>query len=259
MFGLAKYPAMTRNALVWITFLTLALLAWIPTLFTTVGMLAPSASLLGTMGLSTGAFLFFWTIMMMAMMLPSLAPAASVRYEHLRQQTGGTLAFARLLVFLVGYLLIWALFGVPIFFLAGLGELLVLWTPLSGTIFGVGLLVAIGFYQMTPLQKQYLRHCNPTLCGVCQSSFNRTFFSYLREGFSHGLVCLGCCGGLMLVMVAVGLMNLPWMVLLTVLIFLEKTWRYGDRLGFYVGFGLLTFAALALAEPALLPGLFRPF
>ncbi len=71
-------------------------------------------------------------------------------------------------------------------------------------------------------------------------------------------VCLGCCGGLMLVMVVVGLMNLPWMVLLTVVIFVEKTWRQGARLSFFVGFRLLVFAVLALAVPALLAGLYQP-
>jgi predicted metal-binding membrane protein len=62
----------------------------------------------------------------------------------------------------------------------------------------------------------------------------------------------------MLVMVAVGVMNLPWMLLLTALIFLEKTWRYGERLSFFIGFGLLIFATFVLAEPALLAGLSRP-
>jgi len=42
----------------------------------------------------------------------------------------------------------------------------------------------------------------------------------------------------MLVMVIVGFMNLPWMVLLTLVIFVEKTWSYGDRLSFLMGIGL---------------------
>lgn len=56
----------------------------------------------------------------------------------------------------------------------------------------------------------------------------------------------------MLVMVVVGLMNLPWMVLLTMIIFLEKTWHYGDRLSFLVGIGLILFAMLAFIDPTLL-------
>lgn len=56
----------------------------------------------------------------------------------------------------------------------------------------------------------------------------------------------------MLVMVVVGLMNLPWMILLTVLIFLEKTWQYGHRLSFFIGIGLVLFALLAFIDPAVL-------
>jgi predicted metal-binding membrane protein len=62
----------------------------------------------------------------------------------------------------------------------------------------------------------------------------------------------------MLVMIAVGLMSFPWMFLLTLVIFLEKIWRQGVRFSFFVGFGLLVFAVLALAEPALLSGVVRP-
>jgi len=59
----------------------------------------------------------------------------------------------------------------------------------------------------------------------------------------------------MLVMVAVGLMNLPWMILLTILIFLEKTWQYGHRLSFFIGIGLILFALLAFIDPTVLSGL----
>jgi len=82
--------------------------------------------------------------------------------------------------------------------------------------------------------------------------------SHLKIGLLHGIHCLGCCGGLMLVMVVVGLMNLPWMILLTILIFLEKTWQYGHRLSFFIGIGLLLFAMLAFIDPTLLSSLSLP-
>lgn len=143
-------------------------------------------------------------------------------------------------------------------FLARLGEQLVLHAPALGIGLGIGLLVAIGLYQMTPLERRCLAQCHPSLCCDLMQPSASTTFSRLREGLTHGGVCLGCCGGLMLVMVVVGLMNLPWMVLLTVVIFVEKTWRQGARLSFFVGFSLLVFAVLALAVPALLAGLYQP-
>jgi predicted metal-binding membrane protein len=39
----------------------------------------------------------------------------------------------------------------------------------------------------------------------------------------QGLWCLGCCWALMLIMLAVGSMNVIWMAALTLFTFLEKT------------------------------------
>jgi predicted metal-binding membrane protein len=38
----------------------------------------------------------------------------------------------------------------------------------------------------------------------------------------HGLFCLGCCWGLMLLLFVGGVMNLAWVALLATLVFVEK-------------------------------------
>ena len=43
----------------------------------------------------------------------------------------------------------------------------------------------------------------------------------------------GCCGSLMLVLIAVGLMNLPLTLLIIALVFLERVWEHGQRLRFF--------------------------
>jgi predicted metal-binding membrane protein len=209
-------------------------------------------SMVGPMGMSLGSFLLFWTIMMIAMMFPALAPTASVQFAMLRRQACSTSACCYLLIFLVGYLLIWTIFGLPVFFLSLLNEHLTLHAPTWGIGLDIALLVAIGLYQITPLEKRFLSHCNPTLgCHTEMPSPTSTFL-HLKTGLVHSIHCLGCCGGLMLVMVIVGLMNLPWMVLLTIVIFLEKTWRYGDHLSFLIGISLMLFAMLAFINPMFL-------
>jgi predicted metal-binding membrane protein len=229
-----------------------ATLAWILTLQQTLSMLSMPMPMIGPMGMPLGTFLLFWTVMMVAMMFPALAPTVSVRFEVLRQQTDTPMACLHLLIFLVGYLLIWTIFGLPIFFLSLLGEHLFLSTPILGMSLGIVLLIAIGLYQMTPFEKRCLSYCNPALgCHIELLSPNITL-SHLKTGLLHGIHCLGACGGLMLVMVVVGLMNLPWMILLTVLIFLEKTWQYGHRLSFFIGIGLVLFALLVFIDPAVL-------
>jgi predicted metal-binding membrane protein len=58
----------------------------------------------------------------------------------------------------------------------------------------------------------------------------------------------------MLLLVIVGLMNLAWMLLITLIVLLEKGWRYGHHLALGVGIGLLLLGILAAGDPGLLPG-----
>ena len=58
------------------------------------------------------------------------------------------------------------------------------------------------------------------------------------------------------VLIAVGVMNLAWMAVLTVVIFLEKTWKYGPALSRITGVSLIVFAFFVPAHPELLPGLY---
>jgi len=78
----------------------------------------------------------------------------------------------------------------------------------------------------------------------------------VRVGMYHGVYCVGCCWGLMVVLIAVGVMNLAWMAALTVVIFLEKTWKYGPALSRITGVALIVFALFVPSHPELLPGLY---
>ena len=80
-------------------------------------------------------------------------------------------------------------------------------------------------------------------------------FKDVRVGFLHGGVCVGCCWGLMLVLVVMGVMNLLWMVAIAGVVILEKTWRHGRRLGLVVGVALIALGLVVPAYPALAPGL----
>jgi predicted metal-binding membrane protein len=77
----------------------------------------------------------------------------------------------------------------------------------------------------------------------------------LRVGLHHGLYCIGCCWGLMIVLVALGVMNVAAMAALAAVIFLEKLWRRGPWLSPLVGVGFLAAAGLAPSQSWLLPAL----
>jgi predicted metal-binding membrane protein len=253
VFDAIKLPQLARNPIAWSLTLLLALLAWIPTLQQTLSML--SMQMYGTMGLSFAPFLLFWTIMMTAMMLPALAPILSIRFELLHPQSPTILArIARMIIFILGYLLTWCLFGIPVFFLCLYSEQLILHAPPIAIGLGLILFLGVGLYQLTPLKKRSLVHSNPAF--YQQHPIGTSVLSDLQNGLSHGLACLGSCGGLMLMLVAVGLMNLTWMIIVTVLIFLEKTWHRDHSLSFYIGMALIFYAIVAAADPSLLPNLY---
>jgi predicted metal-binding membrane protein len=62
----------------------------------------------------------------------------------------------------------------------------------------------------------------------------------------------------MLVLVAMGVMNLLWMVLVAGVVILEKTWRHGPRVALAVGAALIALGLLVPAHPGLAPGLYQP-
>jgi predicted metal-binding membrane protein len=132
------------------------------------------------------------------------------------------------------------------------------------------ILVAAGLYQMTPLQARCLASCNRHLgapsahAGEAHlSSAPHTLHAHpslpdalqdISAGLAHGRDCLGTCGGYMLALVGVGLMNLPWMIAITLIVLVEKVWRYGDRVAKVVGLGLMLLGILMVADPHLIFG-----
>jgi predicted metal-binding membrane protein len=260
MAAVIKLPQAASYRFPWIITFVFAGLAWIFTYQQLAGMLSHDHQMYGTMAMSLGPFLFFWTIMMAAMMLPALAPMVSIQYERLRRQSLSFLSKnIHLGMFLLGYLLLWGCFGLPIFFLGLLSTHLVLHAPLLGIGLGIMLFIFAGIYQMTPLQRRSLTHCNPSSCfHVCgnHNGSARSLFSSLKAGVFHSISCLGCCGNLMIVLVAVGLMNLFWMVLITLVIFIEKVWHNGDRLNSLIGMALIVYGMLSFIDPTLLSGLY---
>ena len=201
---------------------------------------------------STIALLFVgaWTVMTIAMMLPTSIPLIA---------TFDTIAGERpdrpLLVALVisGYLAVWALVGLVVY---GLGLAIQRFAPASvwlqthAYVGGAVLLLGAGLYQFTSLKYRCLDKCRSPLSfvlGHWQGQHDRRNALWL--GAHHGLFCVGCCWALMLVMFAVGVGNLGWMLLLGAVMAVEKNVSWGRRLSAPVGvllvIGALTVLALA--------------
>jgi predicted metal-binding membrane protein len=69
----------------------------------------------------------------------------------------------------------------------------------------------------------------------------------LRMGARHGLYCLGCCWALMLLLFVGGVMNLLWVVAITLVVLTEKLVR-GDWFRRAIGIAACVAAGLMLLQ-----------
>lgn len=226
--------------------LVAAAAAWLATVALARGM----GAMPGTMGLALGEFVPAWTLMMAAMMLPAVTPLASMYVRSLRTHRA-----PRLIEFTGGYLLIWAVAGLPAYGCAWLAGRLATHHPAAATAMAVAAFTAGGLYQLTPLKARCLRRCRSPVAQLLHYGNYHGRLRDLRVGVHHGVYCLGCCWALMVVLVGFGVMNLPAMLILAALITVEKLSRHGEAVGHVAGVILLALAVAVSWHPGLAPGL----
>jgi predicted metal-binding membrane protein len=182
------------------------------------------ATSMGGSSLSFFAFVGGWVAMMCAMMFPAIVPVVLLfRGAAIRRQTAPTPYF------ISGYLLVWSAVGVPAYFawraLQGPIAMDATWTArFAGAVF----LVAAA-YQISPLKLICLRHCrSPMSFFIRQRHDLRRPLGATFAGATHGMMCFGCCWALMAILVALGTMQLAWMIILAVVIYLEKVSANGE-------------------------------
>jgi predicted metal-binding membrane protein len=220
--------------------------AWAATVVLARGM----AGMTGTMGFGLAVFVPVWTLMMAAMMLPSVTPTASL-YARTMQSNRTT----RIALLVLGYLGVWAAAGVPAYGLAWLAGWLTGKHPGAAHVLGVAVFAACGVYQLSPLKDRCLAHCRSPLALLLHYGSYRGRSRDLRAGAHHGAYCLGCCWGLMVILIAVGVMNIVAMIGLAAVVLVEKAWRWGAPAGRVAGVAALALAVAIIWLPWLAPGL----
>jgi predicted metal-binding membrane protein len=182
------------------------------------------------MGVATelGSFAFFaamWVPMMAAMMLPGAAPAV-LRLAH----AGGR---ARAVPLFVGsYLAVWALVGVVVY---------ALYQPHGSGAAGA-LVIAAGVYELTPLKRYFRRRCRESA----------------RSGFEFGLYCVGSSIGLMLMLVALGVMSVTWMSVIALLVLAQKLLAAKAAIDVPLALAIVGLGILIVIAPSSVPGLMPP-
>lgn len=204
----------------------------------------------GTMGMTLTIFVVMWTLMMVAMMLPSAMPMITLYARTVQSDR-----WMRLGSFGAGYLVVWALSGIPVFAIAWLTGRIATNHASFATGAAVTIFAAAGLYQLTSLKNRCLQHCRSPLAHLLHYGNYRGRLRDLRAGAHHGSFCLACCWALMVLMTAFGVMNLVAMVVLAATVGIEKQWAHGAGFAKVVGFAALALAVAVIFFPGLAPGL----
>lgn len=200
--------------------LGLATVCWVVSVWQMNGMNMGTATPLG----SFGFFIVVWAAMMAAMMLPGAVPA-TLR----RAQAGGVRAVP---LFVGSYLAIWAVAGVLVYSVD---------RP-HGTLAAGVVTIAAGIYEFTPLKRHYRQRCREAT----------------SSGLGFGLCCAGSTVGLMAVLVALGVMSVPWMVVITIIALAQKLLPPIPAVDMLLALAITGLGILIVVSPALVPGLAPP-
>ena len=190
------------------------------------------------------AFVFaMWTVMMVGMMTPSAAPMIVMYARMGRQTETRDTPFAATVWFATGYFLVWVAFALLATLVQWALErtaLLNSWMASTSNVLGAFVFVAAGSYQWTRLKDVCLAQCQrPFAFLMRQGGFRRDAPGSLMLGLRHGAYCVGCCWVLMTLLLVGGVMNLLWIALLALLIFLEKFTSFGRPIAHLAGIVLV--------------------
>lgn len=198
---------------------------------------------------SARSFMPAWALMMSAMMLPAVAPVASLYVRTIPAKP------RRQLAFVAGYALTWGATAPAAYGISLVVQHMIAPHPLAARFTAAGIFAACGAYQLTPLKDKCLRHCRSPIGQLMRYASYGGPARDLRVGIHHGAYCVGCCWALMLVLFAFGTMSLFAALGLTVLVATEKLTPVGRQVSRLASWAALVLAAAALVVPGIAAGL----
>jgi predicted metal-binding membrane protein len=184
---------------------------------------------------AAASFVGMWTVMMVAMMLPSLVPMLC-RYRQAVGRTGETRLGRPTALVGVGYFLVWIAFGIAAFPLGVALTAIEMRQPaLARAVpIAVGVVVLIaGAHQFSAWKARHL--------ACCSRSFERgrslpaDAGTAWRHGLRLGVHCSCCCGGLMAILLVIGVMNLRAMAAVAAAVTVERLTPAGERVARAIG------------------------
>ncbi|MBT8152599.1 DUF2182 domain-containing protein [Epibacterium ulvae] len=194
-------------------------------------------------------FLMWWA-MMVAMMLPSVAPTALLYGQLMRRsQVGRDRAKLQVMAFVGGYLLSWGAFSLAATVAHWGGETLGVVSATMMTFIHTGpgglLLICAGLFQFSGLKERCLQYCQSPVA-ILTRFFRPGPYGALQLGLRHGVYCLGCCWALMVLLFVGGVMNLYWITALAAYVALEKLTPFGRQVSKLAGVALIFWGGFVL-------------
>jgi predicted metal-binding membrane protein len=191
-------------------------------------------------------FLLGWSVMTVAMMLPTSLPLVLLFRTITQKRRDGTLLLTLLLS---GYLAVWLAFG-AVAHVADFGIHRTLestpWLHERTWLLTATPLLLAGAYQFTPLKYFCLDKCRSPYSFVVEHwQGGSARKQALALGIHHGAFCVGCCWSLMLLMFALSAGSLVWMLALAALMAIEKNVSWGRQISTPVG-GMFLSAGLTV-------------
>jgi len=186
-----------------------------------------------------------WTVMMIAMMTPSVTPMVLTYAGLNRRKNTNETSISTTIFFLLGYLIVWSLFSI--------GATLLQWSFHSAGLLstetirvtpsiGGSILIFSGLYQFTSWKYTCLSSCRSPI-SFLTTEWRDGIRGALVMGLRHGIYCLGCCWQLMLLLFVIGVMNLIWVAAIAGFVLIEKLTPSGKWISqltglFAIGWGV---------------------
>ena len=102
--------------------------------------------------------------------------------------------------------------------------------------------IAAGVYEFTPLKQHFRRRCRESV----------------RSGLEFGLYCVGSSIGLMLILVALGVMSVTWMSVIAVLVLAQKLLPAKAAIDVPLALAIVGLGILIVIAPSSVPRLTPP-
>jgi predicted metal-binding membrane protein len=245
----APGPLVLAHAGATLALLGISVAGWLFLVWLAVDMGTPFAQLAMPMSrawtsANVAAVWVMWSVMMVAMMLPSALPMILTFVQVARRNKER----ARAQAFVGAYAVVWLGFGTAGTAAQWLLQQSGLVDPMAvsrSALLTVLLLLLAGLYQFSPLKRVCLQSCR-TPMGFLIGHWRAGVRGAFGMGLRHGALCLGCCWALMGLLFIGGMMNVAWVAALAIAVAVEKLAPGGERIATLLGVGLIVVAATKL-------------